>query len=63
MLSALILLPASGALVLLFIDRTKAQLIRNFSLFWSLLTFNCSIMLLVGFDPLNSSFQFIEGIS
>jgi NADH-quinone oxidoreductase subunit M len=63
MLSALIMLPLVGAFALLFVDRTNAVFIRNFSLFWSLLVFNCSVFLLAGFDPLVSNFQFIESIS
>jgi NADH-quinone oxidoreductase subunit M len=63
MLSALIMLPLVGAFALLFIDRTNTVLVRNFSLFWSLLVFNCSVFLLAGFDPLVSNFQFIESIS
>jgi len=63
MLSALIMLPLLGAFALLFVDRTNAVFIRNFSLFWSLLVFNCSVFLLAGFDPLVSNFQFIESIS
>lgn len=63
MLSALIMLPLMGAFALLFVDRTNAVFIRNFSLVWSLLVFNCSICLLAGFDPLTSNFQFIESIS
>ena len=62
MLSALILLPIIGAIALFFIDRTNSVLIRNFSLFWSLLVFNCSILLLMSFDPTQSGFQFIESI-
>jgi hypothetical protein len=33
MLSALIMLPLVGAFALLFVDRTNAVFIRNFSLF------------------------------
>lgn len=62
MLSALILLPFLGAVALLFIDRTNTVFIRNFSLFWSLLVFNCSILLLVAYDPTSSNFQLIESI-
>ena len=63
MLSALFALPLVGAFALLFVDRTNAVFIRNFSLLWSLLVFNCSIFLLAGFDPLVSNFQFIESIT
>jgi NADH-quinone oxidoreductase subunit M len=63
MLSALIMLPLVGAFALIFVDRTNAVFIRNFSLFWSLLVFNFSVLLLAGFDPLVSNFQFIESIS
>ena len=63
MLSALFMLPLVGVFALIFVDRTNTVFIRNFSLIWSLLVFNCSIFLLAGFDPLVSNFQFIESIS
>lgn len=62
MLSALIMLPALGAFILLFVDRVNVSFIRNFSLFWSLLVFNCSIVLLALYNPTLSNFQLIESI-
>ena len=53
-------MPLFGCFVLTFLDKTKINLIRNFSLFWSLLILNFCVALLFFFDPTSTQFQFIE---
>lgn len=60
MLSALILLPAIGAVLLLFIDRVNDSTVRKFSLFWTCLVFLYSILLLFFFDPTSIQFQLVQ---
>jgi len=60
MLFSLICLPLIGCFVLLFVDKTNINFIRNFSLFWSLLILNASVCLLFFFDPTTTQFQFLE---
>ena len=60
MLSTLIILPLFGAFVLSFVEKTNLTFIRNFSLFWSLLIFNLSLLLLFFFDLTYGGFQFVE---
>jgi NADH:ubiquinone oxidoreductase subunit 4 (subunit M) len=62
MLSFLIALPLVGVFVLSVTEKTNIKFIRNFSLFWSLVIFNISILLLFFFDPTVSGFQFLERI-
>ena len=57
MILSLVCLPAVGAVCLFLFDKTNISVIRNFSLFWSLLIFNLSICLLFAFDPTSSQFQ------
>lgn len=63
MLLSLTILPSIGALVLCLTPSTNRSFIRNFSLFWSLLIFNLSIILFCFFDPANTQFQMCEEIS
>ena len=63
MLSSLIVLPLIGAIFIFFIEKSNFIFIRNFSLFWSLLVFNCSIFLLCFFNSLSWDFQFLEEIN
>jgi NADH-quinone oxidoreductase subunit M len=60
MLSFLIFLPLVGCLFLTILDKTKHQMIRVFSLFWSMLVLNASFVLLLFFDSTISEFQFFE---
>ncbi len=57
MLLLLILSPLFAVLVLLFVEKTNLWFHRNFALFWSLLVFNFSILLLFVFDSTFSGFQ------
>ena len=58
MLLFLLLLPLFAILILILVEKTNLWFHRNFSLFWSLLIFNFSILLLFFFDPTFSGFQF-----
>ena len=58
MLLFLLLLPLFAILILTLVEKTNLWFHRNFSLFWSLLIFNFSILLLFFFDPTFSGFQF-----
>jgi len=60
MLLFLVVLPLFGAVFLTFLNKTNYTLIRNFSLFWSLLIFNFSIVLLFFFDFTKTDLQLIE---
>ena len=58
MLLILTFLPFFGALIILLIAKVGSKKeIQKFSLFWSLLIFNLSILLLFSFDPTISSYQ------
>jgi NADH-quinone oxidoreductase subunit M len=59
-LSATIFLPLLGALVLLAIDRTKTELLKQIAFAFSLLTFALSLVLWFQYDPAASGFQFQE---
>jgi len=60
MLLFLIVLPLFGAVFLTFLNKTSYTLIRNFSLFWSLVIFNFSIILLFFFDFTKTDLQLID---
>ena len=60
MLSFIIISPLFGILALSFIKKTNVDLIRKFALFWSLVIFNFSIILLFYFDLTFGGFQFIN---
>jgi NADH-quinone oxidoreductase subunit M len=62
MLSLLIVFPLFGVLVLAFSNKTNIWFHRNFALFWSLLIFNFSILLLFVFDPIFSGFQLFSTV-
>ena len=63
MLSFLTIAPLLGAVILFFTDKTNKSFVKNFSLFWSLLIFYLTIVLLILFDPSSTQFQLIEEIS
>jgi len=60
MLLTLIFLPLFGCFVLSFVNKSRINFIRNFSLFWSLAILNFSISLLFFFDASATQFQFLE---
>jgi NADH:ubiquinone oxidoreductase subunit 4 (subunit M) len=62
MLSLLSITPAAGAIILFFVDKTNTRFIRNFSLFWSLLVFNFTVLLLFFFEPATTHFQLVEKV-
>lgn len=66
-LSIVTFFPLIGALLLLGIlrgdDESAKQNAKRFSLLVSLLTFGFSLILLSGFDPENTGFQFVESYS
>jgi NADH:ubiquinone oxidoreductase subunit 4 (subunit M) len=62
MLAFLILSPLFAVVILLFADKANFWFHRNFSLFWSLLVFNFSILLLFVFDPTVSGFQLFSSV-
>ncbi len=62
-LTAVLWLPALGALLLGFVPRGKEDLIRRGALFFSLLTFGLSLLLLQGFDhSVDATFQFVTEV-
>lgn len=63
MLLFLVIAPAIGAALILFIEKSNKDFVLNFSLFWSLAVFNWALYLVLLFDPTNTQFQFVEEIS
>ena len=60
MLLLICFLPCLGVLFLLFIgNKTNVNLVRNFSLFTTLIIFNFSMFLTFSFDPFAFNFQFL----
>ena len=63
MLISLLITPMIGALIVSFLPKSKRSFIKNFSLFWSLIVFNLSVVLFCFFDSTNSQFQFCQELS
>ena len=63
LLSFLIILPLSAALILSFIPSTNTRWIRNFSLYIALINFCVSIFVWIQFDNSTAKFQFTERVS
>jgi NADH-quinone oxidoreductase subunit M len=59
-LSIITFLPLLGALILIFLPRENKSLLRNLSLFFSLLTFLFSLRLYFSFDSASPDMQFVE---
>jgi len=62
LLSTVTFLPLAGALLLLFINREREQLLRLITLFTTLIVFVISLPLFTDFDSANAGFQFEEWI-
>ena len=60
LLSLMITIPLLGAIMILFIDNSSADKIRNIALISSMSTFFLSTILWVVFDRSTSQFQFVE---
>jgi proton-translocating NADH-quinone oxidoreductase chain M len=60
LLTTIILIPLTGAFLLLFIPKKYSNLIKNVGLFSSFLCFIISLLLWTNFDHSTSSFQFVE---
>jgi len=63
LVSYLIFLPLLGSLVLLFINKSKEDLIKYFGLFVSTLVFVISLIIYFNFDSDSGEFQFIHKIN
>lgn len=63
MLFYIILLPVFGCFILFFIPNSNKNLIKNFSLLWSLLILNITFFLLLYFDPTNIQFQMVDSLN
>ena len=63
MLFLFCLLPAFGAFLLFFVSKNNVFFIKNFSLVWTLLVFNISIVICLSFDSFCLDFQFLEELS
>lgn len=66
MITALVLLPIIGSLVLIFIDTTQPKMLalaKQIALSSSLLVFALSIFIWVGFDSSYDGYQFVESYS
>src|SRR5258708_4737762 len=61
-LSYVIFFPLLGAAALLFFGKEQALIIKSVGLLFSAATFVLSLFLYVGFDPANSSMQFLTRI-
>jgi NADH-quinone oxidoreductase subunit M len=62
-LSYIILIPLVGALLLLFIKRESAGLIKTLGLAFSIAVFVLSVFLFVAFDGTNPSMQFVQKVN
>lgn len=63
MLTALVIMPLIGALIILLAGREPAHAAaeaRYIALFTTLVTFFASLYLWIGFDPSTANFQFVE---
>ncbi|MEJ5262974.1 MAG: NADH-quinone oxidoreductase subunit M [Ignavibacterium sp.] len=63
LLTYLILLPLTGAVALLFINKEKASAIRITGLVFSVIAFIVSLFIYFGFDHSSSDFQFVHKFS
>lgn len=62
LLTYLILIPLAGALLVLFLNKGKEDLIRWFGLAVSVIAFIMSLVVYSGFDSLNPGFQFVNKV-
>ena len=62
-LSYILLTPFIGALIVLFFNKNKDNIIKYFGLAVSVVAFILSLFLYFNFDPKNGSFQFVEKFS
>jgi NADH-quinone oxidoreductase subunit M len=53
-------MPLVGALILLFIKKENVELIKRFTLIWTLITFGVSLAFVAGFRLADPGFQFYE---
>ena len=60
LLTYLLAIPLIGSLLLIFINKEKAQLIKYFGLTVSLIAFIISLIVYFGFDNQSGDFQFVE---
>jgi NADH-quinone oxidoreductase subunit M len=60
LISIVTFLPLVGAVILLFVKKENADLIKRFTLVWTILTFVVSLGFLIGFRIADPGFQFQE---
>jgi NADH-quinone oxidoreductase subunit M len=60
LISIVTFLPLVGAVILLFVKKENTDLIKRFTLVWTILTFVVSLGFLIGFYPNLPTFQFTE---
>jgi NADH-quinone oxidoreductase subunit M len=60
LLTAVVFLPAAGALLLMFFPASRSKAIKAFALAVSLVAFVVSLVLWLRFDPSHPGFQFVE---
>ena len=60
LLTTLLLIAGSGALVLVFVPTRKIHLLRGITLFFTTMTFLCSLLLVTHFDSGIDTMQFVQ---
>jgi NADH-quinone oxidoreductase subunit M len=60
LISIVLFFPLVGAVILLFVNKENAELIKRFTLVWTILTFVVSLGFLIGFHSNFPDFQFTE---
>ncbi len=62
LISIVLFLPLVGAVILLFVKKEDAELIKRFTLVWTIITFVLSLGFLIGFQYGDPGFQFTESL-
>ena len=61
-ISIVVFFPLVGAVILLFVKKENAELIKRFAFIWTLITLALSLIFVIGFRPNDPGFQFYENV-
>src|SRR5512143_687592 len=62
LISIVLFFPLLGAVILFFVKKEDTELIKRFSLVWTILTFVLSLVFVIGFRYGDPGFQFDESL-
>jgi NADH-quinone oxidoreductase subunit M len=62
LISIVLFFPLVGAVILLFVKKEDTELIKRFTLVWTILTFVLSLGFVIGFRYADPGFQFYESL-